>query len=106
MMGGSFQWIRSGDWKYIWISMTGDEQLFNLAEDPDEVHDLSGEEAYADRLAALREILVRRLAGREEGFVRDGRLVAGVEAPTARPFAGQQPVRVEHPTPQSGIPAP
>ncbi|OYO04855.1 arylsulfatase [Enemella evansiae] len=106
MMGGSFQWIRSGDWKYIWISMTGDEQLFNLAEDPDEVHDLSGEEAYADRLAALREILVRRLAGREEGFVRDGRLVTGVEAPTARPFAGQQPVRVEHPTPQSGIPAP
>jgi len=43
-----------GDWKYIRFDATGEEQLFNLKDDPDECHDLSGE---SDELGAMREAL-------------------------------------------------
>lgn len=53
----------------------GHEQLFDLEADPQELHDLAEEEP--DVLARHRELLARELAGREEGFVEDGRLVPG-----------------------------
>ncbi len=45
--------VRSGDWKYVHMANGGREQLFNLAEDPRELADLSGAEpGVADRLRA------------------------------------------------------
>lgn len=63
--------------KYIWFSQTGREQYFDLAVDPREEHDAIADPVYADRVAELRAALVAELAGREEGFVCDGRLVPG-----------------------------
>ena len=40
-------------------------------------HDAIADPVYADRVAELRAALVAELAGREEGFVCDGRLVPG-----------------------------
>lgn len=35
--------LRTGDWKYIYMVNGGREQLFNLADDPDELNDLADE---------------------------------------------------------------
>lgn len=69
------QWIRSERWKYLWFSGDGHEQLFDLEADPQELHDLAGEEP--EVLAQHRELLISELEGREEGFVEDGQLVPG-----------------------------
>lgn len=88
----SMQWIRSQRHKYVWFSGDGHEQLFDLVEDPQELVDLASDPAAADELARHRELLVRELTGREEGFVADGLLVAGrplqSEASWVRELAG------------------
>lgn len=81
ILGQSMQWIRTGRWKYVWLSATGTEQLFDLEEDPHECRDLAragglGIEA-AEALESCRAALVGELLGREEGYVADGVLVAG-----------------------------
>jgi len=42
--------IVEDDWKYIWFATTNEEQLFHLAEDPLENHDLSGEKGPLEHL--------------------------------------------------------
>jgi arylsulfatase A-like enzyme len=71
----SNQWLTDGRAKYAWFSQTGREQLFDLAADPTECHDLAEERP--DELAVWRARLVQELAGREEGYVQDGQLVVG-----------------------------
>ncbi len=81
-LGQSLQWLTDGRWKYVWRSRLGDEQLFDLAADPHELHDLAGDPAYADRLAQWRARLVDHLRDREEGYVADDTLVPGREPRT------------------------
>ncbi len=57
------QWLVHGQWKYLWFTKTNEEQLFNLADDPHELHDLSGD---AVALQPLREMMQQQLAGRED----------------------------------------
>ena len=64
-------------WKYIWYSEDGHEQLFDLANDPTECHDLARDPSSAARVASWRLRLVRELTGREEGYVASGRLLTG-----------------------------
>ena len=75
----SSHWIITRDEKYIWYSQTGEEQYFWIAEDPDELHNLLGSETAKERVEALRGLLIQELQDREEGFVREGRLVTGCE---------------------------
>ena len=75
----SSHWIITKDEKYIWYSQTGEEQYFWIAEDPDELHNLIGSETAKERVEALRGLLIQELQDREEGFVREGRLVTGCE---------------------------
>ncbi len=75
----SSHWIVTETDKYIWYSQTGKEQYFRVDEDPNELHDRIGEEADSARIEQLRGILIRELSGREEGYVKDGRLVTGCE---------------------------
>ena len=58
-------------------SQTGREQLFDLNEDPQEMHDLAPDSAAAPTLAEWRARMVDRLRDRPEGFVDGDRLVAG-----------------------------
>ncbi len=51
--------VRTGDWKYIWIANGGREQLFNVTEDPDELHELTGR--HPDVTARLRQVAVEAL---------------------------------------------
>jgi len=77
----SQHWIRSGRWKYLWFSHDGSEQLFDLAEDPQErtqlAHTAAATAESADALARCRTLLIEELTPRPEGFVADGSLVAG-----------------------------
>ena len=73
----AFHALTDGQWKYIWRPQSGREHLFNLVEDPREETDLSVVDAHAGRLGKWRAQLVKRLQNRPEGFVKDGKLIAG-----------------------------
>lgn len=68
-----FHFLVDERWKYIWRSQTGQELLFDLQEDPDELHDRGRD---AD-MTAWRRRLAERLAHRPEGFSDGERLMAG-----------------------------
>lgn len=102
----SLQWIRTRRHKYVWLSASGREQLFDLEQDRNELNDLHASPEHQELLATLRGYLVAELTGREEGFVRNGRLVAARPVTTTLAHAGRHPVGVDHPNPASGHPAP
>ena len=47
--------VRENDWKYIYDLRAGTDELYDLAHDPDERHNVSGEQP--DRTARLRQRL-------------------------------------------------
>ncbi len=61
--------------KYIWFPVTGEEQLFDLAHDRQELRNLAGDPAWAERLALWRGRLIERLADRGDGFSDGERLL-------------------------------
>lgn len=63
-----------GRYKYLCSAVNGSELLFDLAEDPRETRDLSGDAACADVRAALREALLARVAAFAPEMVKDGAL--------------------------------
>jgi arylsulfatase A-like enzyme len=75
--------IRQGDWKLLYLLKgaggTGDWELFNLREDPAELHDLSAK--YPDKRKALLELW-------DEYVKRNGVIVseAGPYAPQRTPI--------------------
>ena len=73
----SLQWVTDGHEKYVWLSGTGHEQLFNLDDDPQERRDLVREPSMSFRLQHWRAILIRELIDREEGFTDGMRLIPG-----------------------------
>jgi arylsulfatase A-like enzyme len=85
------QCLTDGRDKFIWSPRDGLEQLFDLTADPRELHNLADDPSAADRVASWRARLVARLRDRPEGFVQEGRLVAGqpygamIQSPEAPP---------------------
>lgn len=77
VFGQSMQWITDGNEKYIWLSGSGREQLFDLARDPQELKDLARRTASREQLAHWRRILIEELTGREEGFTDGSMLIPG-----------------------------
>ncbi|OIV35320.1 arylsulfatase [Mangrovactinospora gilvigrisea] len=79
-IGGDVHYLTDGREKYVWRSGDGAEQLFDLAADPTELHDLAraATPANQERVALWRGRTAEALDGRPEGFVKDGALVAGV----------------------------
>jgi len=77
---GSAHYLTDGHEKYVWYSGNGQEQLFDLDKDTDELNDLSSSAAYAGNLAKWRCELIAELQGREEGFSDGKTLIAGCPA--------------------------
>ncbi|CAM3072453.1 arylsulfatase [Streptobacillus felis] len=73
----SSQFIITKDWKYIWYSQTGVEQLFNISNDKKELHDLINENE--EIATKLRNYLINELKDREEGYVENNKLVVGMK---------------------------
>lgn len=76
----SSRMIRSGDYKLIYYPSGNRIQLFNVAADPREMHDLAQDERYRGERTRLSQWLMRELYGADLDWVREGRLV-GMEEP-------------------------
>jgi len=75
----SNHYITNGKEKYIWFSQTGEEQLFNLEQDPYEKVNLASFKQYYPRLIFWRECLIKELKGREEGYTDGETLKVGMK---------------------------
>lgn len=69
------QFLTDKDWKYVWNPINGEEQLFNLSNDPNECEDVSGSDPAT--LAAWREQMAKHLEGRSEGLSDGKQLIPG-----------------------------
>lgn len=75
--GQLVHYLTDGREKYVWFSGDGHEQLFDLENDPQELHDRARDAGAQQSLSQWRSRLIKELTGREEGFVDGERLVAG-----------------------------
>jgi arylsulfatase len=75
-------WVALMDarYKYVYYTITGDQQLFDLKQDPQELHDLATEKDSAALVKSWREKMVQHLAIRGDAWVRDGDLVVQPKA--------------------------
>ena len=64
--------LTDGRMKYIWFFRTGEEQLFNLLDDPHELTNLAGTEEYSEELILWRKRLGEHLSERGDEFAKDG----------------------------------
>lgn len=71
------QYIVTKTDKYCWFMQSGREQYFRLDRDPTELHDAIDDPDCQERIACLRQILIRELTGREEGYTDGARLIPG-----------------------------
>jgi arylsulfatase len=71
--------------KYIWRPLDGGEQLFDLAADPHECHNLAPEPAHQERLQTWRGRMIATLRDRPEGFTDGEKLIPGREYPGILP---------------------
>jgi arylsulfatase A-like enzyme len=67
--------LTDGSQKYIFHAQNGEEQLFDLVNDPYELHDLAAEPTRAEALLLWRRRLTNHLAERGDKFVNNGKLV-------------------------------
>ena len=72
--------LTDGKIKYIWFVHTGEEQLFDLVNDPKEMKDVSKERKYKKQIKDLRAAMVQHLSERGDGWVKDGKLVVRKES--------------------------
>lgn len=73
----SFHYITDGKEKYIWFSQTGEEQFFDLSQDPLELHNLARRDDHRQRIQVRRAQLMKELTGREEGYTDGEKLLPG-----------------------------
>ncbi|WP_349305705.1 sulfatase/phosphatase domain-containing protein [Bacillus sp. FJAT-49711] len=73
----SHHFIVNGKEKYIWYSQTGEEQYFNLEEDPKELNNLINDERNKEKITFLRKKLIKELEEREEGYSDGTKLIVG-----------------------------
>jgi len=86
--------VHDGRYKLIYYPVGDHVQLFDLHEDPKELHDLADSADHAPQRGRLERLLIGELYGGDEEFVRDGRLVgmpddAGPRGPN-RNLSGQR----------------
>jgi arylsulfatase A-like enzyme len=80
------QYITDGKRKYIWFPRIDAEQFFDLEKDPDERHDLSKDPSRIDEIAEWRGVLIKELAQRDCGWVKDGDLYCPPDEPLISPY--------------------
>jgi arylsulfatase A-like enzyme len=70
------QWtaLTDGRWKYIYHSLEGSEQLFDLSRDRAELNDLAAGPGHDAQLRRWRDRMTGHLAPRGEAWVKGGKL--------------------------------
>jgi arylsulfatase len=87
------QWtaLTDGHTKYIFHSHHGEEQLFDLDQDPHELNDLAPDPSHESSLREWRQRMVAHLEPRGEPFVKGGKLLARpFDVPTSPNFPGRK----------------
>ena len=82
----SNHWLTDGHEKYCWFSQTGRELLFDLDNDPRELHDLSAKNSA--RTTHWRNLLIRELADRPENYTDGKTLRVGCTPYSSLAWAG------------------
>jgi arylsulfatase A-like enzyme len=84
---GPWQCLTGRTQKYIWLSRSGEELLFDRINDPQELNNLAGDAGCQDELDQWRSRLARVLADRPEDGMSDGeKLIPGQGLPMIRPW--------------------
>lgn len=73
----SFFCLIRNEYKYMWARAGGEELLFNLQQDPTELHNLADKDVVADILNAMRLELIQRMTSHGSPCVEDGKLNPG-----------------------------
>jgi hypothetical protein len=66
--------VHDGRYKLVYYPVGNHRQLFDLAADPNELHDLASVPEHAATLARLTDILAGQLYGGDEAWIQDGDL--------------------------------
>ena len=74
------QYIVTKTDKYIWFPQRNEEQFFDLEKDPYELHNAINDKEYYERVKYLREILIRELKDRPEGYTDGEKLIEGCQS--------------------------
>ncbi len=84
--------LTDGRWKYLYMAMDGEEQLFHLENDPHELRNLSGLPEYESELRTWRARMVAHLEERGNQWVSNGKLTPRTEGMALSPnFPGYAP---------------
>ena len=67
--------IRDAQYKLIYYPLGNHFQLFDLGNDPDELHDLADESSLAEERERLTGLLIKNLYGSDLSYLKDGALV-------------------------------
>lgn len=73
----SNHYLTNGREKYIWYSQTGEEQYFDLRNDPQELYNLAGDVKHKENVEQWRNTLIKELEDREEGYSDGTQLYVG-----------------------------
>lgn len=77
----AWQALTDGRYKYIYFTLTGEEQLFDLKNDPGEQSELSNNKKNEHLIQSWRAKMVQHLAERGEEWVKDGKLIVQKKSP-------------------------
>ncbi|MDI1335763.1 MAG: DUF4976 domain-containing protein [Lacunisphaera sp.] len=67
--------VVEGNWKLIHYPVAKVSRLFNLAIDPDEMHDRAGDPDQSGRLTALKQMLLEQMKSYDDPLLRGERLL-------------------------------
>jgi arylsulfatase A-like enzyme len=67
--------LTDGHFKYVFYAFTGEQQLFDIDADPDELNDLAPSSQYADALRTWRGRMIEHLKVRGPRWVKNGDLM-------------------------------
>lgn len=73
----NFHALTDGRHKFVWLPANGQEQFFDLENDPRELHNLADRPEHAPHVATWRKRLIHELRDRPEGFSDGTRLFPG-----------------------------
>ena len=66
--------LTDGNIKYVWRLHSGTEELFDLKNDPHELHNVASNKKYKKILIEMRQRMAEHLKERGDEFVKDGKL--------------------------------
>ena len=80
----NFHALTDGKEKYVWFAQDGREQLFDLTNDPGECFNMVKDPDCTEKISRWRQLMVKELTGRPEGFTDGNALISGRPYPSIR----------------------